>query len=67
MRYTPILVLLLLGCTDGTGTVEAERLKRVEVMSANEMRNSLRVCALTESSWRDCYRAIMLYKDAPAN
>ena len=64
MKYILVLALFLTGC-GATFPPQEERLKRIDEMTANEMRNVLRVCAMTDASWHDCYTSMFLYKDAP--
>ncbi len=66
MKTFIILTLLLTGC-NFVGSSEDDRLKRIDTMTANEMRNTLRICALNNASWTDCYQALMLYKDSPVD
>jgi hypothetical protein len=63
MRYILLALLLL---TEGCSyTTQEDRLKRIDEMSTNEMRNTLRVCAMNDTSWHTCYTTMFLYKDAP--
>lgn len=63
MKKIMLLCLMLIGCSNPAFHTEQERLKRINEMTPNEMRNTLRVCALSNSNWSNCFNAMFLYKD----